>query len=228
MQAFFVSGQGPTHSTSQAVRQRCRESRFTSFGRTRSRGGMQRCLPRFGRLLMELVQPTSEPGCSAFTCRGHIMIGITSPAPLRVLVVDASVDITDNLAVLLNWWGCAARTAHDGPTALEAARAFRPDVLLMDIDLPGRMSGFDVARELRSRPKRTHALLVCVTDRDTSVDRRRLQQAGFEYHFLKPANLRELRLLLEIRKASRRLAKRPDNGRKPVPTVKRQDLASAV
>ncbi len=156
------------------------------------------------------------------------MIGITSPARLRVLVVDASVDITDNLAMLLNWWGCAARTAHDGPAALEAARAFRPEVLLMDIDLPGRMNGFDVARELRGRRKRAHALLVCVTDCDTTVDRRRFHQAGFEHHFLKPANLRELRLLLETRKASRRTPKPPDNRVAPVPRVERQALVSAI
>ncbi len=177
---------------------------------------------------MEPVQPISRARTLRVTCKGHVMIEITSPAPLRVLVVDACADMTDSLAMLLNMWGCDARTANDGPAALESARAFCPEVLLMDIELRGPMNGFGVARKLRAGPNRPHALLVCITRYDKTADRRKLQQAGFERHFLKPANLSELRLLLKDRMASRRSARQSDNRFALTPRVDRQVVASAM
>jgi DNA-binding response OmpR family regulator len=67
---------------------------------------------------------------------------------LRVLVVDDTKDAADSLCLPLRTWGFDVRTAHDGPAALAAARAYRPDVALLDLGLPG-MSGYEVCRRLR-------------------------------------------------------------------------------
>src|SRR5206468_3094891 len=72
-------------------------------------------------------------------------------AGCRVLVVDDNADAAESLALLLGIGGHEARTAGDGPAALEAARVFRPGVVLLDIGLPG-MSGHEVARRLRREP----------------------------------------------------------------------------
>ena len=69
----------------------------------------------------------------------------------RVLVVDDKVDSAERMAVLLRLYGHNVRRAHDGEAALEAALAFRPDVIFLDIDLP-KMDGYEVARRLRLEP----------------------------------------------------------------------------
>jgi CheY-like chemotaxis protein len=80
----------------------------------------------------------------------------------RVLVVDDSQDGADTLARLLRMEGHDVRAAADGPSALAAAAAFRPDVVLLDIGLP-RMDGYEVAAQLRQLPEVRSALLVALT-----------------------------------------------------------------
>src|SRR5262249_14722787 len=113
----------------------------------------------------------------------------------RILVVDDNPDAGDTLARLLELNGHEVRLARDGPTALEAARDFRPEIVLLDIGLP-RMDGYEVARRLREQPGTKHALLVALTGYCQEEDRRRSQAAGFDHHLVKPADPGVLQRLL--------------------------------
>src|SRR5205823_1000103 len=82
--------------------------------------------------------------------------------PRRVLVVDDNVDAADSLALLLRLAGQEVRVAYDGPTAVLIARAFRPQVALLDIGMPG-MDGYELARRLREQPDTARPVLVALT-----------------------------------------------------------------
>jgi signal transduction histidine kinase len=112
--------------------------------------------------------------------------------PLRVLVVDDNVDGAKSLAMLLGLIGHEVRVAYDGPEALEVAAAFRPEVVLLDVGLPGDMDGYQVARRLRARPGTETAALVAVTGHGSEEERARAREAGFAAHFVKPVELAAL------------------------------------
>jgi PAS domain S-box-containing protein len=117
------------------------------------------------------------------------------PAGRRILVVDDNVDAAESLAALLRLTGHEVWTAYDGPAALDAARTRRPDTVLLDIGLPG-LSGYDVARRLRTEPGLEQALLVAVTGWGQDEDRRRAREAGFDHHLTKPVEPVALEALL--------------------------------
>jgi CheY-like chemotaxis protein len=120
----------------------------------------------------------------------------TRPArPLRVLVVDDNVDSADTLGTLVTIWGHEVRLAHDGPSTLVMARSFQPEVILLDIGLPG-MSGYDVARALREQGLGGRRL-VALTGWSQDEDRERAREAGFDEHLAKPVNADRLRKVLE-------------------------------
>jgi two-component system CheB/CheR fusion protein len=104
----------------------------------------------------------------------------------RILVVDDDIDGAQSLALLLGAWGHEVREAHDGVTALEAARAFRPQVVLLDIGLPGGLDGNEVARRLRDQEALDGVVLVALTGWGQDEDRRRAREAGFDHFFVKP------------------------------------------
>jgi CheY-like chemotaxis protein len=104
----------------------------------------------------------------------------------RVLVVDDNLDSADTMAELVRLWGFDVRTAHDGPAALECARSFRPNVILLDVGLPG-MDGYELARRLRAEGL-AGDLLVSVTGYGQEEDRREAEDAGFDHHLTKPVN----------------------------------------
>jgi two-component system CheB/CheR fusion protein len=87
------------------------------------------------------------------------------------------------------------RTAHDGSTAIEAAQAWRPDIILLDIGLPG-MDGYEVARRLRAISHLRTCILVAVTGYGQEEDRRRSAKAGFNHHLVKPVDPQALTSLL--------------------------------
>jgi CheY-like chemotaxis protein len=116
-----------------------------------------------------------------------------SDTPLRVLVVDDNVDAAEMLSWLLEELGCETEVAHDGPTALERARQFDPQLALLDIGLPV-MDGYELASRLRQAVDGVR--LVAVTAYGQPSDRRRSEQAGFEAHFVKPLDVNELTPLL--------------------------------
>jgi CheY-like chemotaxis protein len=114
----------------------------------------------------------------------------------RVLVVEDNLDAAATLSDLLEIWGHEVRSVHDGPSALDAAAAFHPDAVLLDIGLPG-LDGYEVARRLRGRAAEDGLLLIAITGYGKDEDRARSRQAGFDHHLVKPADLGELRRLLE-------------------------------
>jgi signal transduction histidine kinase/DNA-binding response OmpR family regulator len=122
--------------------------------------------------------------------------GIETLAPshsqTRILVVDDNIDGADSLAVLLRLGGHEVSLAHDGPTALDIAQAFHPEIVLLDIGLPG-MDGYQVAKRLRSGPATREAILVAVTGYGRDEDRQRSQEAGFDHHLVKPVSFDALR-----------------------------------
>jgi CheY-like chemotaxis protein len=118
-------------------------------------------------------------------------------AALRVLVVDDSEDIRDGLAMLLRTWGHVVRVAGDGPSALVADSSFHPHVVILDVNLPG-ISGLDVARQLREQQGTTPVRLIALTGLSCDQDKLKSREAGFDAHLTKPADLSELRQLLNI------------------------------
>ena len=121
---------------------------------------------------------------------------------LRVLVVDDSVDIADTLAMFLRELGHEVRSADAGPAAIEVAREFFPDLVLLDLGLPG-MSGYEVAQRLRRQPELSGVRIVAITGYAQESDRRRSREAGFDEHLAKPVAPERLRQLLnEVRVSS--------------------------
>ncbi|MGE5756289.1 MAG: ATP-binding protein [Planctomycetaceae bacterium] len=117
----------------------------------------------------------------------------------RILVVDDNLDSARTMALMLRRsWGQEVEVAHDGAAAVEAAGTFGPEVILLDIGLPG-MSGYDVARRLRERPEFAATVIVAMTGWGQDEDRRRSREAGIDHHLVKPVDPDSLqRLLSEI------------------------------
>ena len=109
------------------------------------------------------------------------------PAKRRILVVDDNKDSADSLSMMLSITGMEVRTAYDGLEAVEAATAFNPDVVLLDIGMP-KLNGYEAARRIREQPRGKDMLLVAVTGWGQEEDRRRSQEAGFNFHMLKPVD----------------------------------------
>jgi CheY-like chemotaxis protein len=121
-------------------------------------------------------------------------------APLRVLVVDDSVDTARMMKLLLKQQGHEATTAFDGTGAIEVARAFRPDAVLLDLTLPD-MSGSEVAEQFKGIPELSGCILVAVTDYDAETLG---TSSPFEHHFKKPVDHEALaEFLSEIRVSPR-------------------------
>jgi CheY-like chemotaxis protein len=109
-----------------------------------------------------------------------------SKAPRRrVLVVDDNEDAANSLAMVLQLGGHETTSAYTAADALARAAAFQPDVVLLDIGLPG-MSGYEVAQKMRELPGLRNVRLVAVTGYGRSDDRRRAREAGFDDHLTKP------------------------------------------
>jgi signal transduction histidine kinase/CheY-like chemotaxis protein len=113
----------------------------------------------------------------------------------RVLVVDDNADAADSLSVLLSLSGHDVRTAHDGPAAVRQVRAFRPEVVLLDIGMPG-MDGYQTARAVRELQEGQDVYLVALTGWGQEEDRRRTERAGFDTHLVKPVDHAVLQQLL--------------------------------
>lgn len=134
------------------------------------------------------VRPTPTPeleaSSSTSTRRRH-----------RVLVVDDNADAADLLATAIRAAGYETKVAHDGPSALSIAAAFRADVAILDIGLPV-MDGYELAARLRQLSSSTELRLLAVTGYGQESDRKRSQAAGFDRHFVKPVDVDELLLAL--------------------------------
>jgi CheY-like chemotaxis protein len=121
--------------------------------------------------------------------------GADSTAPRRILVVDDNEDAAETLGLLLDTMGHDVRVTHDGPAALEAVNDFTPDVVFLDIGMPG-MNGYEVARRMRAIAELDATVLVAVTGWGQDEDRERSREAGFHLHVVKPVDAAGLRSLL--------------------------------
>jgi CheY-like chemotaxis protein/two-component sensor histidine kinase len=120
----------------------------------------------------------------------------------RVLVVDDNIDSADSIAMLLQMSGHDVRVAYSGQDALDMAAEYQPDIVLLDIGLPG-MDGYEVARRVRAQPQLEKVKLIAVTGYGQEADRRQSQEAGFDYHLVKPVDAQKLgELLVELMKKS--------------------------
>lgn len=118
---------------------------------------------------------------------------------LRVLVVDDNRDAADSLALLLELSGYQVATAADGYSALTAARGFRPEVVLLDIGLPG-LDGYAVVQRLRQDPDTRSAHVIAISGYGGEEQRERSRQAGFDLHLVKPVDPEFLQRLLAEQK----------------------------
>lgn len=113
----------------------------------------------------------------------------------RILVVDDNRDSADSMGDLLEIMRNEVRIAYDGLEAVEAAEAFRPELVLLDIGLP-KLNGYDVARRIRQQPWGRDVILVALTGWGQDEDRHRSHEAGFNLHIVKPVELTVLEKLL--------------------------------
>ena len=147
-------------------------------------------LPRLAAEVADSAEPETVP------------VPVTAPPAgpgRRILVVDDHQDSTDSLALFLRLRGHEVRTAHDGPSALDEIEHYRPDVVFLDLGLPG-MSGYDVARRVRMMDDLGPLRLVALTGYGTDGDRRKTREAGFDVHLAKPVDPRALdELLADVR-----------------------------
>ena len=124
-------------------------------------------------------------------------------APSRILVVDDLAASAETLMTLLEMEGFEVKIASEGMAALKIAEGFRPDVVLLDIGLPG-MNGFEVAHRLRTLPESRDALLIALTGYGEAESRMRSAQAGFDFHMVKPADVNLLLSMLANPQEARR------------------------
>ncbi|HSV36993.1 MAG TPA: response regulator [Ramlibacter sp.] len=139
---------------------------------------------------LPLAQPAQKPASP-----GMASVPAVPVQGLRVLVVDDNTDAAESLATLLELGGHATRVANSGDEALRTAHEFRPEVVFLDIGMPGK-DGYQVARELRQSVDTCHAMLVALTGWGAKDDRARSREAGFDHHLTKPAGLAAVDALL--------------------------------
>jgi signal transduction histidine kinase len=147
-------------------------------------------------LLAHPEQRVTKPQPSRREGQARVETPALPGRPRRVLVVEDNLDSANALGELIELWGHEACVVNDGPAAIEAATTFQPDVVLLDIGLPG-MNGYQVARYMRSRPALKEAMLVALTGYGQEEDRRLAELSGFDQHFTKPIELETLQSLLK-------------------------------
>lgn len=138
---------------------------------------------------LPLIPPPLEPPPAGDGLRVAALSGS------RILVVDDNKDSADSLGMLLRLKANEIRTAYDGIEAVKLAETFRPQLVLLDIGLP-QLNGYDVARRIRQQPWGRDVILVALTGWGQDEDRRRSQEAGFNFHIVKPVELSALEKLL--------------------------------
>jgi signal transduction histidine kinase/ActR/RegA family two-component response regulator len=191
----------------------CKEDIFQMFGQVnraldRSHGGLGIGLALVRRLV-EMHGGTVD-ACSAGPNQGStftVRLPLADSAPLevngiaahvapkpadkRVLVVDDNDDAAELLALMLEQGGYQTVIAHDGPAAIDAAHALTPDIVILDIGLPG-LSGYEVAEQLRADTSLSETALIALTGWGTPEDRRKALDAGFDVHLTKPVTAEDL------------------------------------
>jgi CheY-like chemotaxis protein len=141
---------------------------------------------RFTVSLPAAAEPAPEPAVQVPSGRRAV----------RLLVVDDNVDAADAIATLLSLNGYEVGTAHDPDEAMERAAAFDPDVILLDIGLPG-MTGYELARKLHADRIARRAKLIAITGYGQPADTEHAREAGFAGYLVKPVDVEQLRARID-------------------------------
>jgi DNA-binding response OmpR family regulator len=142
------------------------------------------------------------PGKARFVLRPkHVIEQQTMPAgtqsaQMRVLVVDDNRDAADSLAMILRVYGYATCVVYDGIAALAKAGTFQPNVMVLDIGLPG-LDGYSLAARFREMPAFSGTMLIALTAYRGEEYRLRSQQVGFDHYLVKPVEIKQLKCLLQ-------------------------------
>lgn len=120
---------------------------------------------------------------------------MTKTMPTRVLIADDDAAAAAMLAAFVTGNGDTAYLAHDGAMALRMGVDLQPDVILLDISMPG-MNGYETCRQLRANPRSTGAFIVALTGWGQDKDKLHAMKSGFDAHLTKPADLDLLEKLL--------------------------------
>lgn len=123
--------------------------------------------------------------------------GTSSMTGRRLFIVDDNLDAAEMLGMFLESAGHQTIVEHSGRRALERARKDPPEIFLLDIGLPD-MDGNELARRLRAQPETENSILIAITGYGQELDRKRTEEAGFNYHFVKPVDMEKLLHLLAV------------------------------
>lgn len=146
--------------------------------------------------IVTLPLHATSPGASDEAALGEATA--SEERSLRILVADDNKDAAASLAMVLEMKGHEVRTAHDGLEAVQVAASFQPDVAVLDIGMP-RLDGYEVCKQIREQPHGRNMLIIALTGWGQSEDKIRSQDAGFDEHLVKPANVSEIEELLRSR-----------------------------
>jgi CheY-like chemotaxis protein len=140
------------------------------------------------RLPVSLASPAVDEGAAP--------VASTSQRPLRIVVADDNLDAAESLAIYFGLEGHEVKTAHDGSEAVRAVQEFQADFAFLDLGMP-EMDGLEAARQIRKHPWGAGVVLVALTGWGQEEDKRKTREAGFDHHFVKPADPVELVQLLK-------------------------------
>ena len=118
------------------------------------------------------------------------------PGALKIIVADDNADAASTMSIVLKYNGYDAHPAYGAPSALELARKLRPQVMLIDIEMP-TMDGYELAQAVRNDPKLRQTMLIAVTGYDRDHPRAQSFASGFDHHLLKPIDPFEIVALIE-------------------------------
>jgi signal transduction histidine kinase/ActR/RegA family two-component response regulator len=137
--------------------------------------------------------PTGQPAATSQPVAADS--GAPQSARRRILVADDNVDFATSLCSILESMGHVVTVVHDGPSALAAAPAVRPDFIFLDIGMPG-LDGYELARGLRTLDLTRNSVLVAITGWGQEKDRVKAREAGFDHHLVKPVDVVQLAKIL--------------------------------
>jgi len=116
---------------------------------------------------------------------------------VRALVVDDHMGIADGLSQLLGLFDIDARAAYSGHDAIDKFSSWKPDVIFMDIDMPG-LDGYETTRTIRASPEGDAVHIIALTARSSPEDRKRVVQSGFDAHLIKPAPIATILSIIDL------------------------------